>query len=196
MGSQRTNGRETLAGEILAANEVLAHYDPIAGLYMRVGELVYNVALKHTQDPDVAEDIRQKAFLRACDHYDQDTWTPEYERRWMARVTVNLTKDYWRHRYRFPEESIETYYQTIPSAEDQTNPLEDLAEHLDTLEVARNCLDNVSRANRAATWLYYGEGMGPQEIGDVLGTSKSLAATRASRGLLQAQQALMGNDAA
>jgi|GEM_PF-1817213 len=91
----------------------------------------------------------------------------------MARVTVNLTKDYWRHRYRFPEEPIETYYQTIPSAEDQSNSLEDIAEHLDTLEVARNCLDNVSNANRAATWLYYGEGMGPQEIGDVLGTSKS-----------------------
>lgn len=196
MGSPRTNGRETLAGEILAANEVLARHDPIAGLYMRVGELVYSVALKYTQNPEAAEDIRQKAFLRACGHYDQETWTPEYERRWMACVTMNLTRDYWRHRYSFPEESIEAYYQTTTDIEDPDTPIENLEAQLDTLEVVRHCLSKVSEANRAATWLYYGEGLGPQEIGDMMGTPRGIAATRASRGLQQARQVLTGNDAA
>lgn len=194
MGRQHAPGRETLAGEIRAANEVLAHYDRFGELYVRLGTFVYSFALRQIGNPEIAQDITQQAFVKAWQHYSPEKWSEEREHAWLGQITMNLIRDYGRHNKCLHIDSYDALtadgYEPGTQEDDFS---EAVADRLDNIGLAAHYLGMVSEANRASVWLYYGEEYGPQEIGKITDTTRCTAATRAARGMQQIRQKLENN---
>ena len=73
----------------------------IAEAYDRYADLLYRLALTHTQSPEDAQDAVHDVFAKYIDA-SPEFKDPEHERAWLIRCTINRSKSAlaapWRHR--------------------------------------------------------------------------------------------------
>ena len=146
--------------------------------YIRYGDLLYRLALAELQRPQDAEDAVADAFERYLTSAPRFK-NAEAERAWLIRVTVNRSRDLYRHR------RIRTH-----------EPLES-AENLGTTDEAKEVLLALSELPikyRSVIALHYLEGFSVTEIATILNLSDSAVKMRLARGREQLKPKLKGED--
>lgn len=139
----------------------------LAEVYDKYADMLYRLALSHTQSREDAEDAVQDVFTKyiATSPRFADT---EHERAWLVRVTVNRCHDLVRRRKLRTHESLDDITD-LPSEESAgTSVLKTLSE--------------LPEKYRTAIALHYLEGFSVEEISKMLGISLSACKMRLSRG--------------
>ena len=142
----------------------------------RYGDTVYRVALQYTRSTADAEDMLQEVLLErfhAAPAFD----SPEHERYWLLRVTVNKCKNLLRAQKRR-----------------RTVPLEEVMELQAPAEPERRALYEavcaLPRQHRLAVDLYYYEGYKTAEIAALLGARETTVRTWLRRGRMKLKETL------
>jgi RNA polymerase sigma factor (sigma-70 family) len=145
-------------------------------LVERHQRLVFGVALARCQDPSLAEDLAQEAFVTAWRDLDRlrdvDRVGP-----WVAGIARNLASSASRDRARRQPDSLvpPPALAEVPTPEDEVLEREDR-------ELLRRALADVPEAHREALVRYYLEGESIAAIAEALGIREDLVKQRLSRG--------------
>ena len=128
------------------------------------GDTVYRVAYHALNNPADAEDVAQTVLLRLYEHK-KEFESEEHMKHWLLRVAVNesrkLLRSFWRRNVGELDESI---------------PFRD-----DTDQAVWDAVMALPPKYRAVVHLYYWEGYGQGEIGEILHISRTAVQTRMSR---------------
>ena len=137
-------------------------------LYRRHRDEVYRLALRYGRgDPHWAEDVTQDVFVTLCAHIDRlDDWADLG--RWFYRVTHNRCLSRMR---RAALKDVLSLRWLRGRARDVDDTLQ--AEHRVGLKRVLEVVDALEPKQRMAFCMYYLDGLEQQEIGDMLGYSKS-----------------------
>ena len=145
----------------------------------RYGDMVRRLCLVHLKNPADTEDIFQNVFLK----YVLSSVvfeSPEHEKAWLIRVTLNACKDLVKSFFRS---------RTVPLEEllDQPAPLSE--EHREVLEAVLA----LPPKYRDAVYLHYYEGYTAAEIGKLLGKNTNTVYTLLTRAREQLRETLGGD---
>lgn len=145
----------------------------------RYGDMVRRLCLVHLKNPADTEDIFQNVFLKYV-LSPVVFESPEHEKAWLIRVTINACKDLVKSFFRS---------RTVPLEEllDQPAPL--LEEHREVLEAVLA----LPRKYRDAVYLHYYEGYTAAEIGKLLGKNTNTVYTLLNRAREQLRETLGGD---
>lgn len=145
----------------------------------RYGDMVRRLCLVHLKNPADTEDIFQNVFLKYV-LSPVVFESPEHEKAWLIRVTLNACKDLVKSFFRS---------RTVPLEEllDQPAPL--LEEHREVLEAVLA----LPRKYRDAVYLHYYEGYTAAEIGKLLGKNTNTVYTLLTRAREQLRKTLGGD---
>lgn len=139
---------------------------------------IYRLALGFVKNTAEAEDICQEAFVKLLD-YDGEFAAPENCKAWLIRVTVNLSKNYFKSsRFRRDTELCDNIREQLP---------EDYTELYDSVM-------SLPVKYRSIVHLYYYEGYSVKEIADILRISASAVTTRLSRARDRLKKILLGEE--
>lgn len=145
----------------------------------RYGDMVRRLCLVHLKNPADTEDIFQNVFLKYV-LSPVVFESPEHEKAWLIRVTINACKDLVKSFFRS---------RTVPLEEllDQPAPLSE--EHWEVLEAVLA----LPRKYRDAVYLHYYEGYTAAEIGKLLGKNTNTVYTLLTRAREQLRKTLGGD---
>lgn len=145
----------------------------------RYGDMVRRLCLVHLKNPADTEDIFQNVFLKYV-LSPVVFESPEHEKAWLIRVTINACKDLVKSFFRS---------RTVPLEEllDQPAPLSE--EHREVLEAVLA----LPRKYRDAVYLHYYEGYPAAEIGKLLGKNTNTVYTLLTRAREQLRNTLGGD---
>ncbi len=139
---------------------------------------IYRLALSYVKNTAEAEDICQDAFVKLMD-YNGYFAAPENCKAWLIRVTVNLSKNYFRSsRFRHDTELCDDVREQV---------FDDYTELYDAVTA-------LPIKYRSIVHLYYYEGYSVKEIADILKISVSAATTRLSRARERLKETLLGEE--
>ena len=143
------------------------------------GDMVRRLCLVHLKNPADTEDIFQNVFLKYV-LSPVVFESPEHEKAWLIRVTLNACKDLVKSFFRS---------RTVPLEEllDQPAPLSE--EHREVLEAVLA----LPRKYRDAVYLHYYEGYTAAEIGKLLGKNTNTVYTLLTRAREQLRKTLGGD---
>ena len=145
----------------------------------RYGDMVRRLCLVHLKNPADTEDIFQNVFLKYV-LSPVVFESPEHEKAWLIRVTINACKDL-----------VKSFFRscTVPLEEllDQPAPLSE--EHREVLEAVLA----LPRKYRDAVYLHYYEGYTAAEIGKLLGKNTNTVYTLLTRAREQLRKTLGGD---
>lgn len=150
-----------------------ADLEALGLLFERHRARVYRTALAIVRDPAAAEDILQDCFLKV--YVNAKRIDPERPLApWLYRVTVNLSYTWLSrrsgHRTSF-DDAIDNLISPMRQAPDR------LAEQTETRQKVRRAIGDLSLDQRVVVVLYYLNGLGLQDIAEILdlpvGTVKS-----------------------
>ena len=133
----------------------------------RYADMIYRIALNDTRSPADAEDILQEVLL-ALFTASPAFESPEHEKRWLIRVTLNKGKNHRRsllRRATLPLEEADGYLSREP-------------DH----RALREAVAVLPRNQRRAVDLYYYEGYSTGEIATILRTKEATVRTWLRRG--------------
>ena len=133
----------------------------------RYADMIYRIALNDTRSPTDAEDILQEVLL-ALFTASPAFESPEHEKRWLIRVTLNKGKNHRRsllRRATLPLEEADGYLSREP-------------DH----RALREAVAVLPRNQRRAVDLYYYEGYSTGEIAAILHTKEATVRTWLRRG--------------
>lgn len=135
-------------------------------LYRRHRDEVYRLALRYGRgDPAWAEDITQDVFVSLCRNVHRlEDWGDLG--RWFYRVTHNCCLT--RMRRSLTREALRALLGRQPDVDDERR-----AVHREGLRRVLEVVDRLEPRQRMAFCMYYIDGLEQQEIGDILGFSKS-----------------------
>ena len=133
--------------------------------YAAWGEKLYRLAAAYLGSAEEAEDVLQDVFVKLLSQK-RPFRDGEHQKRWLIRVTVNLCRDRLRSARRHAAVPLEG--RALAGREEDR---EILALVLSMPEIYR-----------AAVHLHYYEGYAVEEIGGILGLSKSAVKMRLKRG--------------
>ena len=142
-------------------------------------DTVRRICLVHLKNYADTEDIFQTVFVKYLLHTAPFA-SPEHERAWIIRVTINACKDLLRSVFRR-----------------RTVPLEEAAELPAPAEELRAVLQAVQAlpgAYRDVVYLHYYEGYSAPEIAKILGKNVNTVYTRLTRARGLLRQTLGGDD--
>jgi len=150
-----------------------ADLEALGLLFERHRARVYHTALAIVRDPEAAEDILQDCFLKVYVNAKRiDPNRPLAP--WLYRVTVNLSYTWLSRRNgrRTPfDDAIDNVISPMRQAPDR------LAEQTETRQKVRRAIGDLSLDQRVVVVLYYLNGLGLQDIAEILdlpvGTVKS-----------------------
>ena len=125
--------------------------------------MVYRLALSYLRSAPDAEDVCQTAFLRLIEQ--REHLLPGKERAWLARVTVNLCRDWLRAAQR----------QNISPLTDEP------AAEWQEPSLLPDAIMALGEKERAAVYLFYYEGYSAKETAEILGLSVTAVTTRLGR---------------
>ncbi len=139
----------------------------LAEVYDKYADMLYRLALSHTQSREDAEDAVQDVFTKyiATSPRFRDS---EHERAWLVRVTVNRCHDLVRR------SKLRTH--------DSLDDITDLPSEETPAAGVLKTLAELPEKYRTAIALHYLEGFSVEEISKMLGISLSAAKMRLSRG--------------
>ena len=145
----------------------------------RYGDMVRRLCLVHLKKPADTEDIFQNVFLKYV-LSPVVFESPEHEKAWLIRVTLNACKDLVKSFFRS---------RTVPLEEllDQPAPLSE--EHREVLEAVLA----LPPKYRDAVYLHYYEGYTAAEIGKLLGKNTNTVYTLLTRAREQLRKTLGGD---
>lgn len=145
----------------------------------RYGDMVRRLCLVHLKNPADTEDIFQNVFLKYV-LSPVVFESPEHEKAWLIRVTLNACKDLVKSFFRS---------RTVPLEEllEQPAPLSE--EHREVLEAVLA----LPRKYRDAVYLHYYEGYTAAEIGKLLGKNTNTVYTLLTRAREQLRKTLGGD---
>lgn len=145
----------------------------------RYGDMVRRLCLVHLKNPADTEDIFQNVFLKYV-LSPVVFESPEHEKAWLIRVTINACKDLVKSFFRS---------RTVPLEEllDQPAPLSE--EHREVLEAVLA----LPQKYRDAVYLHYYEGYTAAEIGKLLGKNTNTVYTLLTRAREQLRETLGGD---
>ena len=145
----------------------------------RYGDMVRRLCLVHLKNPADTEDIFQNVFLKYV-LSPVVFESPEHEKAWLIRVTLNACKDLVKSFFRS---------RTVPLEEllDQPAPLSE--EHREVLEAVLA----LPPKYRDAVYLHYYEGYTAAEIGKLLGKNTNTVYTLLTRAREQLRETLGGD---
>lgn len=145
----------------------------------RYGDTVRRLCLVHLKNPADTEDIFQNVFLKYV-LSPVVFESPEHEKAWLIRVTLNACKDLVKSFFRS---------RTVPLEEllDQPAPLSE--EHREVLEAVLA----LPPKYRDAVYLHYYEGYTAAEIGKLLGKNTNTVYTLLTRARGQLRKTLGGD---
>ena len=145
----------------------------------RYGDMVRRLCLVHLKNPADTEDIFQNVFLKYV-LSPVVFESPEHEKAWLIRVTINACKDLVKSFFRS---------RTVPLEEllDQPAPLSE--EHREVLEAVLA----LPQKYRDAVYLHYYEGYTAAEIGKLLGKNTNTVYTLLTRARGQLRKTLGGD---
>lgn len=145
----------------------------------RYGDMVRRLCLVHLKNPADTEDIFQNVFLKYV-LSPVVFESPEHEKAWLIRVTLNACKDLVKSFFRS---------RTVPLEEllDQPAPL--LEEHREVLEAVLA----LPQKYRDAVYLHYYEGYTAAEIGKLLGKNTNTVYTLLTRARERLRETLGGD---
>ncbi len=145
----------------------------------RYGDMVRRLCLVHLKNPADTEDIFQNVFLKYV-LSPVVFESPEHEKAWLIRVTINACKDL-----------VKSFFRscTVPLEEllDQPAPLSE--EHREVLEAVLA----LPQKYRDAVYLHYYEGYTAAEIGKLLGKNTNTVYTLLTRAREQLRKTLGGD---
>ena len=133
------------------------------------------VSLKNSAD---AEDIFQTVFLKYA-MYDKPFSSPEHEKAWLIRVTVNACKDLVKSFFRSHTVSLEEIGDYAPDA---------TREQLSVMEAVRS----LPKQYRDVIYLHYYEGYTAPEIAGILKRNPNTVYTHLHKGKELLREALGG----
>ncbi len=139
----------------------------LAAVYDRYADMLYRLALTHTQNREDAEDAVQDVFTKYIST-SQKFNDPEHERAWLVRVTVNRCHDLVRRGKIRTHESLDDITE-LPSEEDPARGV-------------LHMLSELPEKYRTAIALHHLEGFSVEEVSKMLGISPSAVKMRLSRG--------------
>lgn len=145
----------------------------------RYGDMVRRLCLVHLKNPADTEDIFQNVFLKYV-LSPVVFESPEHEKAWLIRVTINACKDLVKSFFRS---------RTVPLEEllDQPAPLSE--EHKEVLEAVLA----LPPKYRDAVYLHYYEGYTAAEIGKLLGKNTNTVYTLLTRARERLRKTLGGD---
>ena len=145
----------------------------------RYGDMVRRLCLVHLKNPADTEDIFQNVFLKYV-LSPVVFESPEHEKAWLIRVTINACKDLVKSFFRS---------RTVPLEEllDQPAPLSE--EHREVLEAVLA----LPPKYRDAVYLHYYEGYTAAEIGKLLGKNTNTVYTLLTRARERLRKTLGGD---
>ena len=145
----------------------------------RYGDMVRRLCLVHLKNPADTEDIFQNVFLKYV-LSPVVFESPEHEKAWLIRVTINACKDL-----------VKSFFRS------RTVPLEELLDQPAPLsEERREVLEAVLALPpkyRDAVYLHYYEGYTAAEIGKLLGKNTNTVYTLLTRAREQLRETLGGD---
>lgn len=145
----------------------------------RYGDMVRRLCLVHLKNPADTEDIFQNVFLKYV-LSPVVFESPEHEKAWLIRVTINACRDLVKSFFRSRTVSLEELL-------DQPAPLSE--EHREVLEAVLA----LPRKYRDAVYLHYYEGYTAAEIGKLLGKNTNTVYTLLTRAREQLRKTLGGD---
>lgn len=145
----------------------------------RYGDMVRRLCLVHLKNPADTEDIFQNVFLKYV-LSPVVFESPEHEKAWLIRVTINACRDLVKSFFRSRTVSLEELL-------DQPAPLSE--EHREVLEAVLA----LPPKYRDAVYLHYYEGYTAAEIGKLLGKNTNTVYTLLTRAREQLRETLGGD---
>lgn len=119
-------------------------------------DIILRLAMHHVKNRSEAEDITQKVFLKVL-KLRPDFQSPEHEKAWILRVTINLCKDYlkssWFRKITYMEENYSTGFKEYRG---------------ELLSVVQR----LPQKYRNVVYLYYYEEMSITEVSGILGVKE------------------------
>ena len=147
--------------------------EAFGALVERHQRLVFGVALARCQDPALAEDVAQEAFVTAWRDLDR-LRDGERVGSWVAGIARNLAANAARQRARHAEIEVPPP-SAVPTPEDEALAREDR-------DLLRRALAEVPEQHRETLVLFYLEGQSVNAIAEALGIREDLVKQRLSRG--------------
>ena len=139
----------------------------LACVYDKYADMLYRLALSHTQNREDAEDAVQDVFTKYIATSPRFS-DEEHERAWLVRVTVNRCHDLVRRG------KIRTH--------DSLDDITDLPSEESPASGVLKTLSELPEKYRTTIALHYLDGFSGEEVSRMLGISLSAAKMRLSRG--------------
>ena len=135
----------------------------LADLFRRYGDDVFRLAYSYLGNRTDAEDVCQSVFLRLAEG--KTTLLPGREKAWLLTCAANLCKS-----------QLRSFWRRNVGALDESLPFRD-----GTDREVWDAVMALPPKYRAVVHLYYWEGYGQGEIGDILHISRTAVQTRMAR---------------
>ena len=157
-----------------------AYEEAVSILYDRYGRLVYTMAIKVVNDVELAEEITQDVFVKACDN--AHTYRPEIARisSWLIGITRNRAIDELRRQKAHPDRNNIPWPDEAESAEFKVSAAdgpEALAENNIRQQNISRILSSLPADQQKVLGLAFYRGLSHSQIastlGEPLGTVKS-----------------------
>jgi RNA polymerase sigma-70 factor (ECF subfamily) len=133
-----------------------ADEDAFADFYRQTSAVLHGYVTKVTQDPSVADDVLQIAYLRLLRAPPMDD---AHRRAYLYRAATSVMVDRWRQM-----ERERRHLQNLPS--------ESVREDRDGSLDLKRLLERLNERERSLLWLAYAEGFDHREIAGILGVSE------------------------
>ncbi len=141
-------------------------------------DMVQRICLCHLKSPADTDDVFQNVFLKYL-LYDGDFDSPEHEKAWFIRVTLNACKDHLKSLFR---------RRTLPLDQwEETAAVE--PEHREVLEAVLE----LPVKYRDVIYLHYYEGYSALELASILHTKENTVYSLLSRGRSMLKKSLGGD---
>lgn len=134
--------------------------------YSLYSDLIFKLSMTYLGNKSDAEDITQDVFVKLFTT-NQEFETPQHERYWIIRVTINACKNHLGAFWNKNTVGMDTI-QDMP--------------HNDTYSELTDMLYNLPSKYRLVLYLYYYEGYSIEEISSTLKIGKSAVKMRLKRG--------------
>jgi RNA polymerase sigma-70 factor (ECF subfamily) len=170
--------------------------DAFNRLVLAYQDLVYAQAYRMINEPEVAEDATQDAFISA--YRNLKMYRGGSFKAWLLRIVTNACYDELRRRQRRPTTPLEPLDQDEEEIEspswlaDPGESPEDAAERAELAEALQNCLQGLSPEFRAVVILVDVQGMDYQEASEAVGAALGTVKSRLARARLRMRDCLQG----
>lgn len=130
---------------------------------------VYSIAYSMTRNHADADDLSQDAFVKAYENLRKFKLGTNFYS-WLCRIAVNLSIDHLRHAKRFSETSLDDQAEILP---DRNPNAQDDVEASELMTNIAEAVDSLPKAQRTIVILREIEGLGLNEIAEIMNCSAS-----------------------